>query len=132
MSQSFCRYFGQYLLIRGSTVLCEVTGKRVNRGAAYGLEVPCRYTIHGYKLGVRWLSEFILKEATIVKDAVVRNLETKTGRKRKTKSGDCGDSSYKKRIDLEPFLLNYFRESFIYRANLRIFSFSCFDKAAII
>ena len=84
-------------LFGGSTALCEVTGKRVNHGAGYGLEIPCRYTINGNKLAVRWLSELILKEATIVKDAVVRNLETKTGRKRKTKSGDCGDSSCKKR-----------------------------------
>ena len=67
---SFCRYFSQYLLIRGTTVLCEVTGKRTNRGSGYGLEIPCRYTINGNKLDVRWLNELILKEATIVKDAV--------------------------------------------------------------
>ena len=88
--RSFCRYYSQYLLIRGSTVLCKVTGKRVNRGAGYGLEIPCRYTINGNKLAVRWLSELILKEATIVKDAVVRNLETKTGRKRKNRGSQPG------------------------------------------
>ena len=90
--RSFCRYFSQYLLIRGSTVLCEVTGKRVNRRAGYGLEISCRYTINGNKLAVRWLSELILTEATIVEDGVFRNLKTKTSRKRKTKSGVCGDS----------------------------------------
>ena len=97
LPRSFCHYFSQYLLIRGSTVLCEVTGKRINRGTGYGLEIPRRYTINGNKLAMRWLSELILKEATNLKDAVVRNLETKTGRKRKTKSRDCGDSSCKKR-----------------------------------
>ena len=60
----------------------------VNRGAGYGLKVHCRYTINGNKVAVRWLKELTLKKMTFVKDAVVRNLETKTGRKRMTIFGD--------------------------------------------
>ena len=77
LPRSFCRYFNQYLLIRGSTVLCEVTGKRVNRRAGYGLKVNCRYTINGNKLTGIWLNELTLEKMTFVKDAVVRKLETK-------------------------------------------------------
>ena len=54
-----------------------VTGKRVNRGCGYGLEVPCQYSFKGNSLAVKWLSERIAKERKIVEDALARNQERK-------------------------------------------------------
>ena len=48
---------------------CTVTGKRVNRGGGYGLEVPCQYSFKGNSPVVKWLSGCIVKERTIVEDA---------------------------------------------------------------
>jgi hypothetical protein len=31
----------------GNTALAEITGNKVNRGAGYGLEVPCVYRFYG-------------------------------------------------------------------------------------
>jgi len=37
----------------------EVTGKRINRGAGYGLEIPCKYRLYGSKRHVDILKKYI-------------------------------------------------------------------------
>lgn len=69
-----------------------MTGKRVNRGGGYGLEVPCQYSFKGNSLAVKWLSERIAKERKIVEDALARNQERKTGGKRKQQGNNSGES----------------------------------------
>ena len=59
---SYSRCVSQFLEISSSTVTCTVTGRRVNRGGGYGLEVPCQYSFKGNSLVVKWLSERIAKE----------------------------------------------------------------------
>ena len=59
---SYSRCVSQFLEISASTVTCMVTGKRVNRGGGYGLEVPCQYSFKGNLLAVKWLCERIAKE----------------------------------------------------------------------
>ena len=39
-----------------------VTGKRVNRGAVYGSELPCKYLFCGYKFSCEWLKKKIAEE----------------------------------------------------------------------
>ena len=39
-----------------------VTGKRVNRGAGYGLELPCEYVFYGDKFSCEWLKNKLAKE----------------------------------------------------------------------
>ena len=56
-----------------------MTGKRVNLGGGYGLEVPRQYSSKGNSLAVKWLSERIVKERKKVEDALARNQERKTG-----------------------------------------------------
>ena len=34
-----------------------VTGKKVNRGGGYGLEIPCEYEFHGGNFSCIWLKE---------------------------------------------------------------------------
>ena len=42
--------FSQFLRREGNKGFAEVTGEKVNRGAGYGLEVPCIYRLYGSKL----------------------------------------------------------------------------------
>ena len=39
-----------------------VTGKRINRGGGYGLEVPCEYKFTGDKFSIAWLESKLDKE----------------------------------------------------------------------
>ena len=48
-----------FLKLTGSYIEAEVTGKYVNRGAGYGLELPCIYHITGQEKAVLWLSHKI-------------------------------------------------------------------------
>ena len=79
LQMSYSRCVRQVLEISSSTVTCTVTGKRVNRGGCYGLEVPRQYSSKGISLAVKWLSERIVKERKKVQDALARNQERKTG-----------------------------------------------------
>ena len=84
LEMSHSRCVGKFLEISSSTVTCTVTGKRVNLGGGYGLEVPCQYSSKGNSLAVRKsLSERIAKEREeerkVVEDALARNQERKTG-----------------------------------------------------
>jgi len=39
-----------------------VTGKRVNRGAGYGLKLLCEYLFYGDKFSCEWLKKNLAKE----------------------------------------------------------------------
>ena len=46
----------------------EITGERVNRGAGYGLEVPCKYRLYGpktYKGKIRQIADSLRRAVTI-------------------------------------------------------------------
>ena len=44
-----------FLTLPGSFLETKVTGKRINRGGGYGLEVPCKYRISGQEKAVDWI-----------------------------------------------------------------------------
>ena len=44
----------QFKKIPNCTIGCKVTGKRVNRGAGYGLEIPVQYRFIGAEKAVEW------------------------------------------------------------------------------
>ena len=44
-----------FLNLPGSFLETKVTGKRINRGGGYGLEVPCKYRISGQEKAVEWI-----------------------------------------------------------------------------
>ena len=46
--------------------MVEVTGKRVNRGAGYGMEIPCKYKLYGPKGYIDKLKELINVDGTTV------------------------------------------------------------------
>ena len=39
-----------------------ITGKRINRGVGYGLELPCEFQFQGDKCSCDWLKEKLKKE----------------------------------------------------------------------
>ena len=44
-----------FLTLAGKFLEAKVTGKRINRGGGYGLEVPCKYRISGQEKAVGWI-----------------------------------------------------------------------------
>ena len=44
-----------FLTLAGKFLEAKVTGKRINRGGGYGLEVPCKYRISGQQKAVDWI-----------------------------------------------------------------------------
>ena len=46
------KIFHQFMKIPNCTIGCKVTGKRVNRGAGYGLEIPVQYRFIGAEIAV--------------------------------------------------------------------------------
>ena len=43
------------------TIECKVTGKRVNRGAGYGLEIPVQSRFIGAEKAAEWVEKNIKK-----------------------------------------------------------------------
>ena len=43
-----------------------ITGKRVNRGGGYGLELPCEYVLQGDLFSCNWLNDKLINEGFIV------------------------------------------------------------------
>ena len=53
--------FSNFLSLPASTILCIVTGKRINRGAGLGLEIPVMYQARGHEKAIQWLEKTITK-----------------------------------------------------------------------
>ena len=53
--------FSNFLSLPASTMLCIVTGKRLNRGAGLGLEIPVMYQARGHEKVIQWLEKTITK-----------------------------------------------------------------------
>ena len=54
-----------FLTLPGLFLETKVTGKRINRGGGYGLEVPCKYRISGQEEPVDWIKR---KATTILQE----------------------------------------------------------------
>ena len=61
VSKNLSKIFHQFLKIPNFTIGWKVTGKLVNRGAGYGLEVPVQYRSFSAKKAVNWAEENIKK-----------------------------------------------------------------------
>ena len=53
--------FSNFLSLPVSTMLCIVTGKRLNRGAGLGLEILVMYQVRGHEKTLQWLEKTITK-----------------------------------------------------------------------
>ena len=44
---------------------CRVTGKIVNRGVGYGLEIPVKYIFYGHQKALEWMEKVFKCDADI-------------------------------------------------------------------
>ena len=58
--QNIYKFVYKSLKLPNSKLSCKVKGKRLNRGAGYGLEIPVIYTFNGHEKVSEWIKE--LKE----------------------------------------------------------------------
>ena len=59
--QGLSKAFSNFLQLPESTILCTVTGKKVNRGAGLGLEIPVTYQARGHVKALKWLEQVTKK-----------------------------------------------------------------------
>ena len=59
--KNLSKIFHQFMKIPNCTIGCKVTGKRLNRGAGYGLEIPVQYRFIGAEKAVEWVEKNIKK-----------------------------------------------------------------------
>ena len=57
--QNLCGFFWRFLTLPGTSIRDEVLGRRVNRGAGHGLEVPLRFIFQGHRKAVEWVQKKI-------------------------------------------------------------------------
>ena len=55
--KNLSKFFSQFLSLSNCTISSEVTGKRVNRGGGYGLEIPVKYTFLGPNKAIEWIEK---------------------------------------------------------------------------
>ena len=53
--------FSNFLSLPASTMLCIVTGKRLNRGVKLELEIPVMYQARRHEKALQWLEKTITK-----------------------------------------------------------------------
>ena len=56
---NYAPIFKRFLSLPNHHIRCRVTGKRVNRGGGFGLEVPVDYIFLGDKKAIKWLASRI-------------------------------------------------------------------------
>ena len=57
--KNLSKIFHLFMKIPNCTIRCKVTGKRVNRGAGYGLEILVQYRYIGAEKAVEWTEKNI-------------------------------------------------------------------------
>ena len=93
----YTRYVSRFLELESSSASCEFTGKRLNRGGCYGLEVPCKYKFQGVPKVVAWIAKCIAKEKDRITTAVDLNQDAKNSAKEES---DSTDSSKRQRKEV--------------------------------
>ena len=63
------KFFYQFLSLPNCTISCEVTGKRVNRGGGYGLEIPVKNSFLGSNKAIKWIEKRV---AEIISEVVMK------------------------------------------------------------
>ena len=57
--QNICGFFWKCLSLPNTSTRARVLGKRVNRGAEYGLEIAVCFVFQGHVKGVEWIKKKI-------------------------------------------------------------------------
>ena len=67
--KNLSKFFYQFLSLPNCTISCEVTGKRVNRGGGYGLEILVKYTFLGPNKAIEWIEKRVTE---IISEVVMK------------------------------------------------------------
>ena len=59
MQNNISKFVYKFLKLPNSKLSCKVKGKRLNRGAGYGLEIPVIYTFNGHEKAIKWIKSKI-------------------------------------------------------------------------
>ena len=59
MPRNISKFVHNFLKLPNSKISCQVSGKRINRGAGFGLEVPVTYTFYGHEKAIKWIKSKI-------------------------------------------------------------------------
>ena len=54
MPRNISKFVNKFLKLPNSKLSCKVKGKRLNRGAGYGFEIPVIYTFNGNEKVIEW------------------------------------------------------------------------------
>ena len=54
VTQNICDHFWKLLSLPNTSIRARVLGKRVNRGAGYGLEISVCFIFQGHVKGIAW------------------------------------------------------------------------------
>ena len=55
MPRNISKFVYEFLKLPNSKLSCKVKGKRLNKSAEYGLEIPVIYTFNGHEKGIEWI-----------------------------------------------------------------------------
>ena len=53
--RNISKFIYKFLKLPNSKLSCKVKGKRLNRGAGHGLEIPVIYTFNGHEKAIEWI-----------------------------------------------------------------------------
>ena len=59
MPRNISEFVYKFLKLPNSKLFCKVKGKRLNRGAGYGLEIPVSYTFNEHEKSIEWIKSKI-------------------------------------------------------------------------
>ena len=62
MPRNISTFVCKFLKLPNSKISCKVKGKRLNRGAGYGLEIPLIYTFNGHEKAIEWTKSKIQED----------------------------------------------------------------------
>ena len=65
MPRSISKFVYTFLKLQNSKLSCKVKGKRLHRGARYGLEIPVIYTLNGHERTIEWIKSRIQQDITL-------------------------------------------------------------------
>ena len=62
MPRNMSKFVYKFLELPNSKSSCKVKGKRLNRGAGYGLEIPVIYTFNRHEKAIEWIKSKIQED----------------------------------------------------------------------
>ena len=68
--QIICDHFWKFISLPRTSIRSRVLGKRVNRGAGYGLQIPICFIFQGHVKGIAWVKKEIEDAEKMVRSRI--------------------------------------------------------------